>query len=118
MEITFTFEKGSVTADLDPRMAGNLHDLLSRQPVYQDEILALLREIAYFETHREEIIDRYPGLAVVVHGEDIVFAGTEDEAFSWVSENPWAAPVYIVNLQRPDEVGIGAKRLSFASASI
>jgi hypothetical protein len=115
MRMTFTFDKGAVTADLQPQFASDLHDLLSRQPDHRDDILALLYQIAYFEIHREEIIDRYPGLTVVVSDRNVVFAGTEDEAFSWVSENPWATPVYIVNLQRPDEVGAGAKQFSTAS---
>ena len=115
MRMTFTFDKGAVAADLDPRLVSDLHDLLSRQPDHQVDILALLYQIAYFEMHREEIIDRYPGLTVIVSDRDVVFAGTEDEAFSWVSENPWAVPVYVVNLQRPDEVGAGAKQLSAAS---
>jgi hypothetical protein len=114
MLVTFTFDKGSVSADLDPRLVSDLHDLLSRGRDYHDEILALLYQIAYFQMHREEIIDRYPGLTVVVGNRDVLFAGTEDESFSWVSENSWAVPAYIVNLQRPDEVGAGAKQLSTA----
>jgi hypothetical protein len=116
MRVTFTLDKGSVTADLDPRMVGDLHDLLSRNAVSQSEVYSLLRNIAYFEVHREEIIDRFPGLTIVLAGEEITFAGTEDEAFSWVSESPWAAPVYIVNLQRPDEMGVAARQVSLASA--
>jgi hypothetical protein len=115
MRMTVTFDNGAVTADLHPRLFSDLHDLLSRQPDQRGNVLALLYQIAHFEMHREEIIDRFPGLTVVVGNRDIVFAGTEDEAFSWVSENPWAIPVYIVNLQRPDEVGAGAKQLSAAS---
>jgi hypothetical protein len=115
MNVTFTFAKEeSITVDLDPRLIGELHDLLSRQAIQPAEASGLLRQIAYFERNRDEITDRYPGLTVVLAAEDVAYVGTEDEAFAWAEGNPAMAPVYIVNLQAPDEQSTAVRRATAA----
>jgi hypothetical protein len=110
VKVTFNFEKGSVTADLDPRMVADLHDLLSRQAVRQDDVLRLLQRIAFFDDNRDKIISSIENippnrnLAVVVHGDGYVFANSEDEAFVWASENIALGPVYIVNFGRDGQL--------------
>ena len=91
MKVTFNFETGSVTTNLDPRMVTDLHDLLSRHAVPQDDVLRLLQRIAFFDDNREKIIGEIPrdrDWALVVYETGFNVFESQDDAFSWASGNP------------------------------
>jgi hypothetical protein len=105
VKVTFNFETGSVTTNLDPRLVSDLHDLLSRHAVPQDDVLKLLQRMAFFDDNREKIMGSIPrnrDSALVVYANDFSIFDSEDNAFSWASKNPELSPIYIVNLQAPD----------------
>ncbi|MEU3091240.1 hypothetical protein ACWCQ0_38580 [Streptomyces massasporeus] len=105
MWVTFTLDRGSVTADLDPRLIGELHELMQGKSVQESEVASLLRQVSYFDNNKEGIISEYPGQVVVIGHEKVAFAGTQDEAFEWVSENPGVGPFYVVVTMTSESAG-------------
>jgi hypothetical protein len=108
MKVSFTLDEGSVEADVDPQLIGELQELLISNALSQREVLILLQQIKYFDEHRDEITRRYLGSTVVIHHEEIVFDGAEDAALQFisrfVSSDPNASPAYIVSVLRPEQL--------------
>ncbi|AYN40185.1 hypothetical protein D9753_16095 [Streptomyces dangxiongensis] len=102
MRVTLTLDKESVTADLDPHLVGDLYALLGGKTVQEADVVRLLRQVSYFDNNKDDIVSKYPGQAVVIGHETVVFAGTFDEAFEWTSANLEARPVYIVATTAPE----------------
>jgi hypothetical protein len=102
MRVTLTVDKESATADLDPRLVGDLYALLRGKTVQEADVVRLLRQVSYFEKNKDDIVSKFPGQVVVIGHDAVVFAGTLDESFEWASENREAGPVYIVAAAPPE----------------
>ncbi len=95
MRATLTLGEKSATANLDPRLVGNLCEILRRKTVNENDAVSLLQQVSHFDRNKHNIISKSPGQVVVIGHERVAFSGTLDEAFDWTSENRQSGPFYI-----------------------